>query len=113
MFRRLHALHLVLGAIIWSGWFVLMYISLSVVCSLMPPATSQGAMTWINGKLLLLTLLVFLWLLVFGYHSWQNATTSISANQRFIGQVSAGVYLLFAVAVLMIGMPVIILPPCV
>lgn len=115
MFRPCHPLHLVLGPMIWAGWFVAIYASLSVVCSLMPPATSQGAITWINGMLLVLTALVALLLVILGCRCWRHASanTRVTCNRRFISKVSAGVYLLTAFSTLMIGVPVVLLPPCI
>lgn len=109
-----HPLHLVLGLIIWALWFVAMYGALSVVCNVAPPTPSLGALTWINGKLLLLTVLVTLWLLIYGYRCWRASTPGGNENtdQRFISQVAAGAYLLAAAATLMIGLPVLVLPPC-
>lgn len=115
MFRPFHPLHLVLGPTIWAGWFVALYASLSVVCALAPPATSQGAMTWINGLLLVLTVSVTLLLMTLAYRCWRevSAGTSTTCNGAFISKVSAGVYLLTASATLMIGLPVVLLPPCI
>ncbi|MDO8863429.1 hypothetical protein Q6D67_17145 [Haliea sp. E1-2-M8] len=115
MFRPGHPLHLVLGPMLWAGWFVALYASLSVVCSRIPPATSQGAMTWLNGILLLGTVIVALLLATLSYQCWRAASANSSGNgsREFIGRVSAGAYLLTASSTLILGVPVILLPPCI
>ena len=40
----LHPLHLFLGLIIWSAWFVFLYGGLSVACEFAPPGVEQGAL---------------------------------------------------------------------
>ena len=114
MFRPNHPLHLVLGPTLWAVWFVVIYAGLSVACRLSPPAADQGAMTWISGLLLLMTVLVILLLLILGRWCWREASTnpSLSRNRRFISRVSAGAYLVMAISSFLIGVPIILLPPC-
>lgn len=106
-----HPLHLVLGPIIWAIWFALMYAVLSVVCQVAPPSASLGALTWLNAKLLVLTLLVTLLLLVPALRCWR-ASGELAAHQRFMARVSAAVYLLSAASTVAVGLPVLVLPPC-
>ena len=114
MLRPCHPVHLVLGPAIWVGWFAVLYASMSVTCSLIPPAASQGAMTWINALLLVLTILVTLLLTSLGYCCWRYASANGGGwtDRPFTSRVAAGVYLLTAYSTLMIGMPVVFLPPC-
>ncbi len=112
MSRWLPPLHLVLGPIIWAGWFVTMYAGLSVACSVAPPAPGARSATWLNGGLLVLTLVVAAWLSLAGWRCWRQATAGDPVDGYFIGRVSAGAYLLLAASTLMIGAPVILLPPC-
>ncbi|MFA5494373.1 MAG: hypothetical protein WC247_06315 [Porticoccaceae bacterium] len=114
MWSPFHPLHLVLGLIVWAAWFVAMYGGLSVVCSVAPPAPALGARTWINAALLALTAVITALLLIQGWRCWRASAPAGegSPNQRFIGRVAAGAYLLTAVSTLMIGLPVIVLPPC-
>lgn len=109
-----HPLHLVLGLIIWAAWFVAMYGGLSVACSVASPAPADGAQTWINAALLALTLVITVLLLIQGYRCWRASSSAENGgrSRRFISRVAAGVYLLSAIATLMIGLPVIALPPC-
>lgn len=115
MFRPFHPLHLVLGPTIWSGWFVALYAGLSVACRLVPPAATRGAVTWINGLLLVLTVSVTLLLVFLAWRCWRaaSADTGVPCNGPFISRVSAGVYLLTASSTVMIGLPVVLLPPCI
>lgn len=114
MIRPGHPLHLVLGPTIWATWFVVLYASLSVACSLVPPAASQGAMTWLNALLLVLTVLVTLLLAILAWRCWRNASgnTDGTGDRAFVSKVAAGVYLLSASSTLVIGVPVVLLPPC-
>lgn len=111
MFRACHPLQLVVGPIIWALWFVTIYAALSVVCSAAPPVADTGPFTWLNGLLLVLTLLTTLLLVVAGARCWRASRTG-SAREEFFTRVSAGVYLLTAASTLLIGMPVAVLPPC-
>lgn len=115
MFHPNHPLHLVLGPIIWAGWFVGLYASLSVACSLTPPAASQGALTWINGTLLVLTGLVGLLLMALGYRCWRHASAAAGAGcaRPFVSRVASGIYLLTAVSTFTLGVPMLLLPPCI
>ncbi|OOG21018.1 hypothetical protein B1C78_16795 [Thioalkalivibrio denitrificans] len=111
-----HPAHLVIGLVVWSVWFVVLYGGLSVACAVAPPAPSTGALTWINGVLLLLTLLVTGALLVQARHCLTAVRRShdrpASGLMRFLPAVSGALYLASAVATLAVGLPVIMLPPC-
>lgn len=114
MLRPCHPVHLVLGPTIWAGWFAALYAGMSVSCSLIPPAASQGAMTWINAALLAPTVLVGLLLAVLGRRCWRHASVNRgnTADRPFTSNVAASVYLLTATSTLMIGLPLFFLPPC-
>jgi hypothetical protein len=107
-----HPLQLVLGLIIWALWFVVIYGGLSVACEVAPPDVSSGAYTWINGSVLLLTLLTTGFLLVLATLCRRVALRKGPGTIRFITGVAAGIYLASAVATLVIGLPVVALPPC-
>ena len=111
-----HASHLVLGLVVWSLWFVALYGGLSVGCAVSPPPASAGALTWLNGTLLLLTLLVTALLLVQARRCLVAVAPSGKSGTglaRFLLAVSAALYLASAAATLAVGLPVIMLPPCV
>lgn len=110
-FRASHPVQLVLGPIVWALWFVAIYAGLSVACSVAPPEASKGAVTWLNGALLVLTLLVTLVLAGASVWCWR-ASRQGSTREVFFTRVSAAVYLLTAGSTLLIGAPVLVLPPC-
>lgn len=119
MLPPLHPLNLVLGLIVWSGWFVFIYGGLAVACAVAPPDLEKGVMSWTNILLLVLGLLLALLLLLCARRCWRArpargapAETGKS-NQRFIGSAAAAVYLASAVATLAVAMPAVTLPPCV
>ncbi len=114
--RAVHPAHLVLGLVVWAVWFVAMYGGLSVACAVAPPPVADGALTWVNGLLLLLTAFTAAALLYAAWRCWlaSRAEDDVSgvARSRFIPVVSATVHLSAAMAVLAIGVPAIVLPPC-
>ena len=114
--RAVHPAHLVLGLVVWAVWFVAMYGGLSVACAVAPPPLAAGALTWVNGLLLLLTAFTASALLYAAWRCWLAARAAAEAagvtRSRFIPTVSAAVHLSAAAAVLAMGVPVIVLPPC-
>ncbi len=73
MIAPFHPLQLTLGLIVWSVWFVALYGGLSVACAVAPPAATLGALTWINGLLLLLTLATTALLAYWAHGCWRAA----------------------------------------
>ncbi|HHX82664.1 MAG TPA: hypothetical protein GX696_06760 [Pseudomonadaceae bacterium] len=109
---RPHPLHLVLGFVLWSIWFVAMYAGLSVACALQPPAPASGSGTAINLGLLLLTLVTAALLSWLAWKCWRAGQVD-QRLQRFLSQVAAGLYLAATLSTLVGGLPVALLPPCV
>jgi hypothetical protein len=110
MFAPTHPLQLALGLIIWSGWFVLIYLVLSIGCAFAAPDNSLSPFNWLNALLLVLTLVTTVLLGFFAWRCWRAQTPP--GDGRFIARVAAGVYLVAAVSTLAIGLPVLVLPPC-
>jgi hypothetical protein len=109
-----HPAHLVLGLVVWSVWFVALYGGLSVGCAVAPPDAELGPLTWINSVLLVFTLAVTTLLLYWSFHCWRGrAAVRGDLSRQFIAGVGAAVHLGSAVAVLFIGLPAVVLPPCV
>ncbi len=109
-----HPLQLVLGLIVWSLWFVLLYGGLSVACQLAAPDPARGATTWINVLGLGLALLITAALLVAAWRC-RRASRARGADPvpgRFVATVAAAVYALAAFATLGIALPALVLPPC-
>jgi uncharacterized membrane protein SirB2 len=109
MFSATHPLQLVLGLILWSLYFVLVYSGLSIACAVAPPDTTDSR-SWINALLLIFTIVVTVALLFLAYRQWRISTDSYG---RFIARVAAAVYFAAAISTLAVGLPVIALPPCV
>ena len=110
-----HPLQLVLGLVVWSAWFVLLYGGLSVGCALAPPAPEAGTANWLNALLLLATLATTVLLTLWARSCWRAAGRSKDngAQTRFITRIAAGVHLVAAAATLAVGLPTLALPPCV
>jgi len=110
MFALTHPLQLALGLIIWSGWFVLVYSVLSIGCEFAMPDNSLSPFNWLNALLLVLTLITTGLLGFLAWHCWRAPVPS--GNRQFIARVAAGIYLVAAIATLAVGLPVLVLPPC-
>lgn len=106
-----HPAQLGAGLVIWSLWFVALYAALSISCAAAPPEVERGALTWLNGGLMLLTLLVTLLLVWLACHCWRLAGKRRQRDQ-LIPWVGAAVHLFAAGATLAVGLPVAVLPPC-
>lgn len=114
MMAPTHPLQLALGLIVWAVWFVALYGVLSVGCALAPPDADLGARTWLNGLLAALTAITFGWLVWQVHRCGRDARAGIGepASRRFLSTLGAGVYAAAAVSTLMIGIPILGLPPC-
>lgn len=103
-------MQLALGLVIWSLWFVLVYSVLSIGCAFFVPETTSRLLNGLNVLLLLLTLITTVLLGLLALWCWRAITPP--GDKRFIARVSAGLYLAAAVATLAVGLPVLVLPPC-
>ncbi len=110
LFSPMHPLQLALGLIIWSVWFVLVYSVLSIGCAFAIPEHTVRSLNWLNLLLLLLTLITTAILVLLGLWCWRAKTPP--GDKQFIAHVAAGLYWVAAVSTLAIGLPVLVLPPC-
>ncbi len=109
-----HPVHLVLGLVVWSIWFVVLYGGLSVACAVAPPPVAMGPLTWVNAVLGAITLGVTVLLLYLARSCWRTVPVVEEEGNpsRFVTQVAAGVHLVAAAATLAVGLPLLVLPPC-
>lgn len=110
-----HPLHIVLGLVVWALWFVAMYGLLSVGCVAAPPPAQAGTITWINAVLLGLTLLTSAALIWASWRCRQQraAMAEASSHRRFTVSVASILYGFAAAATALIGLTVVVYPPCV
>lgn len=111
-----HPLHLVTGQAIWLAWFGLAYGGLSVACAAWAPDALLGAMNGVNGALLALTALTAAALAWAAWMQWRAATAREEADRptpRFVARASAVLYAASAGATLFVGLPLLLMPPCV
>jgi ABC-type transport system involved in cytochrome bd biosynthesis fused ATPase/permease subunit len=111
-----HPLNMVTGLGLWLVWLGVVYGGLSVACAVAAPASALGAFTWVNGALLLLTLLatgLIAWI------TWMTAREARrlagqapASRQRFIAWVAAALNGIAAVSTVVVGLPLAWLPPC-
>lgn len=110
-----HPLHLPLGLIVWSAWFVVMYAGLTIGCVLAPPPPEAGALTWVNGALGALTAATIAGLLWYARACWRAAGDEHARTdplRRFVPSVGAAVHLAAAIATFFVALPLLRLPPC-
>ncbi len=107
-------IHIPLGLVLWSLWFVALYGGLSVGCALAPPDPEGGQWNWLNALLALLSLLTVTLLLWLARLFQLAARRQVERPERcFVARLSAGIHLIGAVATLFVALPVVSLPPCV
>lgn len=115
MMRISSPVHLYLGLAVWAGWFVAAYGGLSLACMASASPREAGALTGINLGLAALTFGTAAWLAITG-HSLRRALRELPVDSpppdRFLGLVSSCLYFVAAVATLFVGLPVLVLPPC-
>lgn len=110
-----HPIQLVLGLTIWAVWFVVIYAGLSVMCQQQPPGLEQGSLTSLNLVLMAFTMLTSGLLLFMAHRNWRDAHRMWRGQppaRRFIVRVSVGLNLVAALITLAIGLPAVVLPPC-
>ncbi|WP_061239392.1 hypothetical protein [Ectopseudomonas composti] len=107
-------IHIGLGLVLWSLWFVVLYGGLSIGCALAPPDPAQGQWTWLNALLALFSLVTVIALLGLAWlfrRAARRARESLSA--RFVARLAAGVNLIGAIATVFVALPTLSLPPCI
>jgi hypothetical protein len=117
-----HPLHLVLGFTVWAVWFVILYGGLSVICAVEPPPVERGILNWTSASLLVGTMGIAATL---SWSAWQrfrsrtpqqreNAAAGEDARwPQFVAQASAWLYAAAAISTLVVGLPLLVLAPCV
>ncbi|MBB3102336.1 hypothetical protein [Azomonas macrocytogenes] len=110
-----HPLQIPVGLLVWCLWFMAFYGGLSVACSVSPPNPANGPFTWLNGCLGLFTLATFTFLARMAWKAWSLARTSEELDERqlVVTRLAGYVYTVAALATLLMGVPLIQLPPCV
>lgn len=116
-----HPLHLVLGLTLWFLWFSLLYGGVAVACVVAPPAPPDTVLNGINLTALAITALTVLLFTWAGHAAWRSAdavppeqgTGQRAPRQRFVARLSGALYGVAAVATLLVGLPLLVVPPCV
>lgn len=110
-----HPVQLVVGLSIWAVWFVIIYAGLSVACEQQSGGLQQGSLTSVNLVLMAFTMLTCGLLLFLAHHNWRSARRmwrALSSSQRFIVRLSVALDLVAALVTLAVGLPAVVLPPC-
>jgi len=109
-----HPMHIPLGLVLWSIWFVASYAGLSVGCSLSPPEPLRGPWTWLNMLLAFSALLTMVALGALAWWCWRaGQRVEVHPRERFVALLSAGTHTTAALATLFITLPMLVFPPCV
>jgi MFS family permease len=117
-----HPWHLAAGFVLWLVWFALLYGAQGIGCAVAAPPAQQGSATGINVLLGLWTLAFFFGFAVAavlmarvasrqGRQGWDEVEPSPLA--RFVAPTAAVLYGACAVCTLVVGLPVLVVPPCV
>ncbi len=126
MLSPFHPMQLAWGLLVWAAWFAIIYGGMSVGCNLGAPDPERGPTTLINLALLIFTIAVGLWLLYSSWGCWKamkqiKSAPPVSRSQgavqysnpkRFIASLGFGVNLLAGLSTLLVGLPVLLLAPC-
>ncbi len=114
-----HPLHLVLGFALWLAWFALLYAAQGVGCAVAPPPAQQGAFTSINVLLGVGTLAFLAGFAVAAAIAARAARrqggdeAEDAPLARFVAPAAALLYGACAVSTLVVGLPLLVVPPCV
>lgn len=114
-----HPWHLAAGFALWLLWFAVLYGAQGIGCAVAAPPAQQGSFTGIN-------ILLGLWTLVFlvGFAVAAALVARVALLQgldeteqaplaRFVAPTAAVLYGGCAVSTLVVGLPVLVVPPCV
>ncbi|MCK0537377.1 hypothetical protein [Alcanivorax quisquiliarum] len=109
-----HPMQLVFGLAIWAVWFVMIYAGLSIACEHLVEMEG-GTLSWVNLVLMAFTMLTCGLLLFLAHRTWRDARPSWrdqSSAGRFIVRTAVMLNLVAALVTLAVGLPVVMLPPC-
>ncbi len=95
------------GLIVWSSCFVLLYATLSVGCRF-----DIGGLRVLLAGVWLIHLAIIVWLGLRTRRAWNALTKDAPDSQRFLLATTGLVQIVAAIATILIGFPVLILPPC-
>ncbi|OEC36433.1 hypothetical protein SAMN05216600_101410 [Pseudomonas cuatrocienegasensis] len=106
-------IHIPLGFIIWSLWFVALYGGLSVACEVAAPPAEAAQWTWLNALLLAGTLAIVVLLAALTHGFWRASQRARQRpKERFVAWTAAGVNAIAALACVFIALPILSMPPC-
>lgn len=114
MATAMHPLRLVAGPTLWALSFVALYGGLSVGCAVAPPDPADGAGTWLNTSLIVMTLGFVGGMLYWAFRYSRLAGRDLprESSEALIVCGAAALHLVSALATVAIALPVLVLPPC-
>ncbi len=114
--RWTHPVQLVLGPIVWSVWFVVLYGGLSLGCQLVAPPGSDHSLTWLNLAVVGGGVLVAAALAWAGLRCWRSAPEvsedGCGSEERFVARTGGLIWLFSAMASAFIALPGMAMVPC-
>jgi len=112
-----HSLQLLLGLVVWALWFVAVYGGLSVACSVLPAPAERGPFGWVNGVLLALTVATAAFLAGAAFACGRAASRIDPSTEhgvrQFIARAATALYAIAAFSTLFVGLPLLVIWPCV
>jgi hypothetical protein len=111
-------LWMISGLVIWSVHFVAVYVLMSLGCALSFATAQLAGMSAINLVLLILTAVLLAAILYLGWASlrqWQLLRGSGAAEQNaaFMALAATLIHAIPLLAVIYVGLPLLISPPCI
>jgi hypothetical protein len=106
-------LGLLAGPLAWATYFTAGYLFLETACRHATPIANVVGLAWPSLVIVLLTIATLLLIAYAGrytYHWWLQA--DVPEYGRFMAQAGTLLSALFALIVLLTGLPVLFLPPC-
>ncbi|KTD13241.1 hypothetical protein [Legionella jamestowniensis] len=112
MMKFSHPIQMILGLVIWSIWFILMYSFLSIGCSVVFSGITRSGINIILFCCTWVTLIILVYLT---YHCWKthkSLADKCSTVTAFVLWISFGGYVTAVIATFSIGVMVLFFPPC-
>lgn len=108
-----HPLQLLLGPSVWLAWFTLVYAGVSVACAVAPPAPGEHAASWAHTGLFAVTVVVTAALGWVASRCARAARGAAAGRERFVAWSAAALHATSSVSTLVVGLPLVLMTPCV
>ena len=113
-----HPMALATGLALWFAWLCLVYGGAAAGCAIAPPPPLQGPWNWINAVLGVATVALVAGLGIAAWRAGRAAARMAGdapgvARRRFFASTATVMHGVAAAATLVVGLPLLVLAPCV